>query len=233
MKKSIMICLAIIMVAITAKAQKITNQKWHNYYVGGNKGYYVKTYQFTTTKMTENQFGSGGQFDNKPNNFKVAELVNVNDVVKVIADYGESNYYVIIFKNITNLKADVCFHTEAFKTMDEAKAYEPNAIEFQPWFTEPGYVAENKKPIMPPLTKEQTIELTKYMTKDIKAQLDKAKTEEEKFGIIMTMAVLPSFYAESKGFHPYKSLPIMNKAMDKYANDPTIKKMMKDAGIDE
>jgi hypothetical protein len=55
-----------IMIATSINAQKLANTKWFEYYLGGNKGYFVKAHTISQNNLTINQTGSGGSFDNKP-----------------------------------------------------------------------------------------------------------------------------------------------------------------------
>lgn len=223
----------------TAQAQEVLKHKWHRFYIGGNKGYFVKTTQFTNTTMTENQFGAGNSFDNSPMEIKVAEIYKTDVDERVITDYGDSSYYVLVFKKFTANKAQGCMNTEAFKTIEEAKAFEPADTDFTDWFTEPGYKAEAKKPAMPEMTKKDALAFATFITKaytDIKTAAeansdgDKAK---DGFAAAMLLAVMPSKYAELKGYNAYKSLPVIERGMKKFEKDADVRKIFKDAGLGE
>ena len=219
-------------------AQKITTEKWHTFYIGGNKGFFVKTYVVSKDGLTENQFGSGGQFDNSPVQIKVAELVANENEERIITDYGDSAYYVIVFKNLTAEKAEVCYHTDVFKTIAEAKAYIPDATEYSDWFTETGYNASLKKPAMPEMNKQDVLKFAQYMAKfvaDANVDMEKLTGEEKAnsgFRLALLVATLPSKYAEEKGFSPYKSLAIIDRGVNKFKNDKDVKKILKSIDFD-
>lgn len=218
-------------------AQEVLKHKWHRFYIGGDKGYFVKTSTFTHTSMTEDQFGSGSTFDNSPMEIKVAKLYTTAADERVITDYGDSSYYVLVFKNFTSNKAAVCMNTEAFKTIEEAETYSPADTEFTDWFTEAGYALESKKPVMPEMTKKDAIAFMQYLTKAIadikKAVAEKASDDKEMDGLAFAMIIstVPAKFAETKGYNAYKSIPVIQRGMNKFKNDPEIKKLMSATGL--
>ena len=234
--KQIIFSILIFMQSLNLIAQKITTEKWHTFYIGGNKGFFVKTYMVSKDGLTENQFGSGGQFDNSPVQIKVAELVANGNEERIITDYGDSAYYVILFKNITSEKARVCYSTDQFKTIEEAKKFAPADSEFSDWFTETGFKLEDKKPAMTIFTKADAKELIAFVidyTKTLQKELTLVKDDDKALGLAFVIATLPSQFATKKGFHAYKSLPVIDKGMNKFKNDPEIKKMIKDADLND
>lgn len=238
MKRITTTVLLAISFVFTVQAQEVLKHKWHRFYIGGNKGYFVKTNQFTNTTMTENQFGAGNTFDNSPMEIKVAEIYKTDADERVITDYGDSSYYVLVFKNFTANKAQACMNTEAFKTIEEAKAYQPAETDFTDWFTEPGYKAEAKKPAMPEMTKKDVLAFATFMAKAYKeiktaaeAKSDGGDEAKDGFAAAMLLAVMPAKYAESKGYNAYKSLPVIERGMKKFEKDADVKKIFKNAGL--
>ncbi len=237
MRRIITTLLVLVAIISTVSAQELLKHKWHRFYIGGDKGYFVKTNSFTATSMTENQFGSGGQFDNSPMEIKVVSIYQTADDERVITEYADSAYYILVFKNFTANKAQVCMSTEPFTTIDAAKAFVPADEMFSDWFTAAGYKAEEKKPAMPEMTKKDAIAFVTYFTNAInsikKAQEAKSDADKEKnaFAAAMLLAVVPSKFAESKGYNAYKSLPVIDRGMNKYKNEPEIKQLLKEAGM--
>jgi hypothetical protein len=239
MKRITTTLILIISIVLSAKAQQeLISQKWHRFSIGGNKGYFVKTTVFTDSTMTENQFGSGGQFDNSPMVIKVAEIYSTGNEVRVITDYGDSSYYVLVFKNFTNNKAKGCMNTDRYSTIEEAKTFMPEENEFSDWYTEAGYKAEAKKPAMPEMTKKDAIAFAKFFTtafKEIKKKMDDNPNPDKEMGgfaAALLLSTMPSNYAESKGFNAYTSIPVIERGMKKFKNDAELKKIFKDAGLD-
>jgi hypothetical protein len=238
MKKFVFTAMALV-VTTAMFSQEVLKHKWHQFYIGGNKGYFTKTHQFTATTMTENQFGSGSQFDNSPMEIAVAEIYTAGAEERVILDYTDSNYYVLVFKNFTPQKASVSMNTDAFKTMEEAKQYVPAEESFSDWYTPAGYKAANAKPAMPEMTKKDAVALATYMANaytKVKETIEakpKSDNEFEGLGLALMLSTLPANYAESKGFNPHKSLAVIDRGMKKYRKDPAVLKIFKDAGIDK
>jgi hypothetical protein len=218
------------------QAQKINNTKWYEFYLGGKKGFFTKTHTITDKKITENQTGSGGEFDNKPSDVIIEKFITTDADERIINKYDENTYMVIVFKNITADKAKVCLNTEQFKTIEEAKAFMPEEEDYATWYTEAGFTIENAKPIMPTMTKNDMIDLSKFMVEKLtetSKKLDEKKLEpdDKKFALVMSIVVVPLLYAENKGFHSYKSLSVFEKGITKFKNDAAVKKVFKDAGF--
>ncbi len=231
--------LAIAVVFSATAQQKLLNQKWHRFTIGGNKNYFVKTTVFTNTTMTENQFGSGGQFDNSPMEIKVAEIYTTENDVRVITDYGDSSYYVLVFKNFTDKKVQACMNTDRYTTIEEAKTFVPEEKEFSDWLTEAGYKAEAKKPAMPEMTKKDVLAFANFFAKkykEIKSKIDANPNPDKEMGGFATallLSTMPSNYAELKGFNAYKSIAVIVRGMEKFKNDADLKKIFKNAGLDK
>jgi hypothetical protein len=233
----------VLLVALiaTSQAQDLLGKKWYQFTIGGKKGYFVKTTEFSQTTMTENQFGSGSTFDNSPVEIKVAEIYpTTGDEVRVITDYGDSTFYVLVFKNFTDSKVSSCMSRDKFTTIEEAKTYVPAEEYFSDWYTEKGYKAEEKKPAMPEMTRNDAVAFAKYFAKaykDLKAKMDaKAKTDDAgmgNFALVMMLATVPSQYAALKGFNQYKSMAVIERGLTKYQNDSEIKKIMSSIGLDK
>ncbi len=219
----------------TLIAQKSLNTKWNCPTIGGKKGYYTKTYTFTKDKMVESQTGSGGPQDNKPTTVPVVAVITNADNEQLITKYDDTTFLLIQFKNMTAKGADVCLHTETFNTIEAAKAYVPTANDYIKWFTEIGYKEEMKKPAIPELTKKDVLAITTEMSKTFaegKAKLTGITNEDEKMGallgVIMRAQLTPMTYAESKGYNPYKSLPVLERGLKKFEKDKDIAKLLKE-----
>jgi hypothetical protein len=234
MAKYFLFVFTLLLIATTSFAQKSTTGKWHTYYIGGKKGYFIKTYEVSKNGVIENQYGSGGQFDNNPMTIPVVDVVVTDADERVITDYSDSNFYVIIFKNFTPLKASVFYCTEPFKTIDEAKTFKPKETDFIDWYSKEGLEAEDKKPVMPPFTKKDALEFANFMgafIAEATKKIDADKKEEKGLALALQVATLPSQFAQSKGFHAYKSLPVIDKGMNKFKNDADLKKVLKNYGL--
>jgi hypothetical protein len=235
MKKFLFVAV-VLSIAAFANAQKMYSTKWHTFYIGGNKGYFVKTYNIGTDSVIENQFGSGGQFDNKPTTIPVQEIVTTETEERVITKYGDNSFYLIVFKDFTANKANVFFGTDEFKTVAEAKAFVPKADQYIDWFTQEGYAVEDKKPVMKTFTKADAKELLQFMGttyNKVAKEMNLQKDDPRELGLAMMVAFLPTKFAENKGFHAYKSLPVIDKAMKKLKYDPEIKKLIKEFKLGE
>jgi hypothetical protein len=241
MKRITTTFLLLFTLLLSTQAQDLLGKKWYQFTIGGNKGYFVKTTEFSKTTMTENQFGSGSTFDNSPVEIKIAEIYTSGNEVRVITEYGDSSFYVLVFRNFTDYKVQSCMNTDEYKNIADAKTFVPKEEQFSDWFTEKGYKAEDKKPVMPPMTRNDAVAFTKYFVnafKDIQAKADaKAKngTDEglSNFAMVMVLATVPNQYAAMKGFNQYKSAAVIEKGLAKYKNDAEIKKILSAAGLDK
>jgi hypothetical protein len=209
-------------------AQKINNTKWYEYYLGGTKGYFIKT-------LTINQTGSGGNFDNKPSVLPI-EIVKTATDERIITKYDDTTYMVIIVKNTTASKAQACVNLEQFKSVEEATLYNPNESDYTTWYTEAGYKTENAKLALPAFTKNDMLDFSKFLVEKLKikeAELNKNKTaaDDKEFELAMSMVAMPFVYAENKGFNAYKSLATFEKGITKFKKDPAVIKIFKDAGF--
>jgi hypothetical protein len=150
----------------------------------------------------------------------------------VVTSYGEAMYAIIVFKNINELTADVCYYTNTFKTLEEAKQYQPKDTDYFKWFTEEGYTNEMAKPVMPTMKKKDAVEFANYLlsvTKKMNEYLVKLSKEEKtkaKFAMAMVLGALPQKYAEKKGFNSYKSIPIIEKGIKAFAKDKDVLKIV-------
>ncbi len=214
-------------------AQKATANKWFQYYIGGKKGYFIKTTTFTKSSMVENQKGRGDQWENQPVTVKVVDINQENEMEKIITEYGDSSYYVVTFKDFTINNAKVNLNSTEYKTIEEAKqAPTPDEKEFSNWYTEEGYKASLKKPTMPEMKKQDVIKLTQYIAnklKEIESKINNLSDEEKKaagLGIALLISTAPSNYAEAKGYHAYKSLAVMERGMKKFKDDKDVKKIL-------
>jgi hypothetical protein len=238
MKKLIFILFAIVAIQLATLAQKATAHKWYTYTIGGKKSYYLKTHQFTNEKMIENQTGSGSQFDNSLVEVPIVAIATNGNDELVVLKYGDSSYYALVFKNITTTSAMVQFSDDAFKTIEEAKSFEPTN-EGTEWFTEAGFAKANKKPAMPEMKKQDVIAFIKYFgekVKLIKEKTDELKTDDDKMkslGMVMVLATVPAAYAKAKGYHEYKSMAVIERGIKKFKNDKDLKKLVKDIGLEK
>ena len=111
MKKILTTLLFAITIIFSAQSQEVIKHK-HDFVIGGEKGYFLKTQNITATTIIENYLGSGGGFDDNPIETKVVEIYSNGIEERVITENGDSSYYVIIFKNFTANKASVCMNSE-------------------------------------------------------------------------------------------------------------------------
>ncbi len=234
--KKLLTAIFILLLANTMQAQKLVNTKWTEYVLGGTKMYYTKTYNITQDKLVQNQTGSGGAFDNKPTDIYIDKFVTTATDERVITKQDDNNYMVIVFKNIDANKAQVCFNSETFTSIDAAQDYMPKYEEYLTWYTEAGFKIENAKLAMPAITKPDMMALVNYMTekmKDVSKALDaeKLSAEDKEFKLAMSAAFMPMQYAESKGYNSYKSLKVFEVGITKFKKDPAIIKAFKDAGF--
>jgi hypothetical protein len=187
MKKISLLMLGLTFLQLSITAQKIIGVKWSNPILGGKKGYFTKMHTINKDNMIENQTGSGGQFDNSPVNIPVVEIFSIGTEERVITSYGDSSYAIIVFKNITTKNADVCFHGETFKTIEEAKAFIPTEQDFFKWYTDAGYKQEMSKPAMPEMTKKDALAFANYINKvmmDIKSKMEAMPKEGNGYGYV-------------------------------------------------
>ncbi|MFC4262787.1 hypothetical protein ACFOWM_07865 [Ferruginibacter yonginensis] len=219
------ICLLVMQQAV---AQKSTNIKWHRLVVGGKNSYFTKTHVITDTVMIEDQFGTGDIWDNSPMEIKVANIVTNSNEERIITKYGDSLYAVIIFKNITDSAANVCYYSNTFATITAAQQYKPDENSFFKWYTTIGYEAEMAKPVMPTMTKNDVIDFAKYyagIVKQIKENIKNTTGDEKtKAGLAMAMILnaVPTKYASIKGYNSYKSLAVIEKGLKTFGKDKEV-----------
>jgi hypothetical protein len=235
--KYILFLISILLIQQSTEAQKLLNTKWHRLVIGGANGYYTKTQTISDSIMIENQFGTGDVFDDSPMEIKVMTVFTTGADERVVTKYGDSLYAIIVFKNINDSFADVCYYSNTFKTVAEAKQYQPTEQSYFKWYTQIGYDNEMAKPVMPAMTKKDVIAFANYFA-------DKAKKLKESFSKVngvdktkmqlaaaMILAAVPGKYAESKGYSSYKSIPVIEKAMKAFAKDADVLKIIKNAKI--
>jgi hypothetical protein len=235
MKKICTLVLILLVTSTTINAQKTIANKWHQYYIGGKKGFFVKTTTFTNTTMTENQTGRGDKWDNSPVTINVTSInEEANGIEKIITKYGDSSYYVMFFKDFTANEAKVHMSTEEYKTAEDASQMQmPGDKEFSKWLTEAGYKLSLKKPAMPELTKKDVLAIVQKMVdvmKETETRMANLTDDQKKgagLGMVLLLSTVPSNYAEAKGYNPYKSLPVIERGMNKFKNDKDVKKLMK------
>jgi hypothetical protein len=220
-----------------SNAQKLLNTKWHRLVIGGQNGYYTKTQTISENVMVENQTGTGDVFDDSPMEIKVETVFTTTKDERVVTKYGDSLYAIIVFKNITDSFADVCYYTNTFKTVEQAKQYQPTEQSYFKWYTQIGYDKEMTKPIMPEMKKSDAIEFAKYFAdkaKKLKEEFNKLNGVEKtkmQLAASMILAAVPSKYAEAKGYSSYKSIPIIEKGIKQFAKDADVLKIIKNAKI--
>lgn len=235
--KYILIAICLFSITLSGTSQKLLNTKWHRLVIGGENGYYTKTQTINDSVMVENQFGTGDVFDNSPMEIKVMTVFATDADERVVTKYGDSLYAIIVFKNINDSFANVCYYTNTFKTIEEVKQYQPTEQSYFKWYTQIGYDAEMAKPVMPAMKKKDAIEFANYFA-------DKAKKLKESFSKIsgvektkmqlasaMILAAVPGKFAESKGYSSYKSIPVIEKGMKAFAKDADVLKIIKNAKI--
>lgn len=232
--KNILSFVFVLITINSAKAQKLTNTKWYEYYLGGTKGYFVKTHTISNNTFTINQTGSGGNFDNKPSVLPI-EIIQTAADERMITKYDDTTYMVIVVKSFTADKAQACVNLEQFKTVQEATDYKPDDKDYTTWYTEAGFKTENAKPAMSAFTKNDMLVFSKFLVDKLNeksATLEKTlSTDDENFALAMSMLTLPFEYAQSKGYNAYKSLSVFDKGITKFKKDPEVTKLFKDAGF--
>jgi hypothetical protein len=235
--KYIFLVLSIILIQQNTTAQKLLNTKWHRLVVGGKKGFFTKTHIINDSVNIENQFGSGGAFDDSPMEIKVESVFTTATDERVVTKYGDSLYAIIVFKNINDSFADVCYYSNTFKTIEEAKQYQPTDQSYFKWYTLAGYNQEMAKPVMPVMKKKDVVEFANYFadkSKKLKEGFNKLNGVDKtkmQLASAMILAAVPSKYAEAKGYSSYKSIPVIEKGMKQFANDADVLKIIKNAKI--
>lgn len=235
--KYLLVAISLFSITHTATSQKLLNTKWHRLVIGGKNGFFTKTQTINDSVMVENQFGSGDVFDDSPMEIKVMTAFATGGDERVVTKYGDSLYAIIVFKNMNDSFADVCYYTNTFKTVEEAKQYKPTEQSYFKWYTKMGYDKEMAKPVMPAMKKKDVLEFVNYFA-------DKAKKLKESFSKMagvdntkmklasaMILAAVPGKFAESKGYSSYKSIPVIEKGMKAFAKDADVIKIMKNAKI--
>ncbi|MBP6430313.1 MAG: hypothetical protein KA319_00925 [Ferruginibacter sp.] len=235
--KYILLLVSILTIQQNVNAQKLVNTKWHRLVIGGKNGFYTKTHIISDSVMVENQFGSGDVFDDSPMDIKVETVFTTDNDERVVTKYGDSLYAIIVFKNINDSFADVCYYTNTFKTIEEAKQYQPTNESYFKWYTLVGYNNEMAKPVMPSMTKKDAIAFANYFAdkaqklKESFSQATGVDKTKMKLASTMILAAVPSKYAESKGYSSYKSIPVIEKGMKAFAKDADVLKIIKSAKI--
>lgn len=238
MKKQILLAVCFLGLVATSTAQSVTKTKWHVYTLGGKRNYFVKTHSFSSTKETIAQFGAGDQWDKQKQEIDVVSMETEGSSERVIVKYSDSSFYTYLFQNITPNQATVFTSDDEAKTIEEAKQYQPKPGDNgSTWLTTAGYTAAEKKKVMPALQKKDALDFMNYFVKtanEYKAKMEDlsktAMSDDEKAGAGMGMAILlsslPMQYAETKGFHPYKSMNVIEAGLKKFQNDKDVKKIM-------
>jgi hypothetical protein len=235
--KYLLIAISLFSITLSGTSQKLLNTKWHRLVIGGTNGYYTKTQTISDSVMIENQFGTGDAFDNSPMEIKVMTVFATNADERVVTKYGDSLYAIIVFKNINDSFANVCYYTNTFKTVEEAKQYQPTEQSYFKWYTQMGYDAEMAKPVLPAMKKKDAIEFANYFAdkaKKLKESFSKGSGVEKtkmQLASAMILAAVPGKYAESKGYSSYKSIPVIEKGMKAFAKDADVLKIIKNAKI--
>lgn len=241
MKKVLLFIALFIVTNTLVNAQQVAKTKWKIYTLGGKKGYFTKTYQFSNNKMLEISNGSGDQWEG--NKVEVAIVANETEGTNetIVLKYGDSSFYAYYFENITADGATVHFSNE-FVDVESAKTYKPtDANSGSKWYTVAGFAKVDKLKAMPELQKKDALAFAKYfvgVAKNLKAKLEENTTgsDDEKAGrglaMVMMLSATPTTYAESKGFHPYKSIAVMERGMKKFEKDKDVKKIMSEFKMD-
>jgi hypothetical protein len=235
--KYIFLLIGIITITQQTTAQKLVNTKWHRLVIGGKNGFFTKTHVINDSVNIENQFGSGDVFDDSPMEIKVETVFTTATDERVVSKYGDSLYAIIVFKNINDSFADVCYYTNTFKTIEEAKQYQPTNESYFKWYTLAGYNNEMAKPVMPEMKRKDVVEFAKYFAdkatklKESFSKLNGVDKTKMQLASAMILAAVPSKYAESKGYSSYKSIPVIEKGMKVFAKDAEVLKIIKSAKI--
>jgi hypothetical protein len=235
--KYILLFVSIFTIQQNTTAQKLLNTKWHRLVVGGDKGFFTKTHIINDSVNIENQFGSGGAFDDSPMEIKVETVFTTATDERVVTKYGDSLYAIIVFKNINDSFSDVCYYTNTFKTIEEAKQYQPTDQSYFKWYTLAGYTNEMAKPVMPEMKRKDVIEFAKYFAdkatklKESFSKMSGVDKTKMQLSAMMILTAVPSKYAEAKGYSSYKSIPVIEKGMKAFSKDAEILKIIKNTKL--
>ncbi len=235
--KYLFLLISIFTISNNTTAQKLLNTKWHRLVVGGNNGFFTKTHIINDSVNIENQFGSGDVFDDSPMEIKVETVFTTANDERVVTKYGDSLFAIIVFKNINDSFADVCYYSNTFKTIDEAKQYQPTDQSYFKWYTLAGYTNEMAKPVMPEMKRKDVIEFAKYFAdkatklKESFSKMNGVDKTKMQLSAMMILTAVPSKYAEAKGYSSYKSIPIIEKGMKAFSKDAEILKIIKNTKL--
>ncbi len=214
-----------------AYAQQCIDMLWHKVVIGGAKGYYTKTHEINFETMSETNVDFGDQFDNQSMQIPVEDIIVKDNEERVITRYSDK-YAVIIFKNISDFKADVYYYSQMFDDVESAKAFQPIPEQFSTWYTPAGYTLEMMKPELKIFTKADAIEVAKLVVAKNTAMKEKVKsgTLDQQSIKQLTAALLlnavPIEWAMSKGVNPYKSLAVIEAGMKKFKEDKDVLKII-------
>ena len=212
------------------QAQEAADKEWFTPVIGGSNGLFIKHYFFSTElqKMLETSTGRGDQFDSIPMEIECAEPIIEDGVERYFPIYS-GNYSVITFRNITENNAEVALCFDIFSTLEEAKGYVAPEDSYHQWHTKAGFDQEMAKPVIPELSKKDVIDFFTYC----KSLLDQAKAnspqlDKKALQSLYTQILIgaPMRYAREKGYNEFKSMPIIQKGVEKNAQDPDIKKIV-------
>lgn len=218
-------------------AQNLLNTKWHRLVVGGNNSFFTKTHTINDSVMVENQFGSGDVFDGSPMEIKVETVFKTSTDERVVTKYGDSLYAIIVFKDINDSFANVCYYSNTFKTIEEAKQYQPTDQSYFKWYTLAGYTGEMAKPVMPEMKRKDVLEFAKYFAgkaaklKESFSKINGVDKTKMQLSAMMILTAVPGKYAEAKGYSSYKSIPVIEKGMKAFAKDAEIMKIIEDTKL--
>lgn len=231
-----MIIGTLFMVGTKLQAQQATNREWLCPVIGGNNGFFVKHYYISNelNKVVETSTGRGDQFDSVPMELECAAPDFENGVERFFPIYS-GTYSIITFRNISDQSAEVSICYQTFQTLDEAKNYEAPNESFQKWYSNEGYNAEMEKPTIQTMSKKDVIDFLKFCktlidtAKVNSPQLDK-QSLQTLISYIMTGAALK--YAREKGFNEFKSMPVIQRGVQSYADDKQVKEIVESFKID-
>jgi hypothetical protein len=225
-------------------AQVVAKTQWMTYTIGGDKYYYIKNYSFANNKMVETNKGGSATLDKMKTEVEIVAIEKTADAELVITKYDDTTFGVHYFNNITAQQATVFTNNDnTFTSIEAAKAYMPTAEETSVvFYTKAGFAIADKKKVMPEMQKKDLLAFANYFAKEANSIIAKYKektpaTDDEKMGqsLAMTLLIgtLPSKYATEKGFHAYKSVAVIEKAMKKFKKDKDLKKILDTVKIED
>jgi hypothetical protein len=233
--KRIIITSLLALQTLVCLAQKSQQVDWHVPFVGGPDGYHTKHYFFgeKLNALLESSKGLGSDFDGQTMQIDVAEHIFTESEERYITKYS-NEFAVVVFKNITAEAADVFYYGKTFKSIEEARNFQPAPEQFQTWYTEAGYAQEMEKPGIATFTREDALDFANFYVqkcKEITEKMDQNssvfKREMESLARMMLLSAVPIAWAKSKGYNGFKSVKVIQEGLEAFKNDEEINSLIK------